>query len=431
MKKLLALLVVAFFSATFAQTEINYWLWDSGQQPAYDACNVEFAKAHPDIKVNIIQQGWDDYWTGITTGFVSGTAPDVFTNHLAKYPEFAASGQIVDIQPLVELDKVDTTQYVGALADLWGRDGKRYGLPKDWDTIAFAFNKDMITAAGITDEELNNMTWNPEDGGTFGEIIAKLSLDANGNNGLSPDFDSANVVQYGIILPGHGGAYGQTEWSWLTATTGWTHTEGLYATSYNYEDPRFINTIQWLADLMKKGFAPGIEALQGLGSVAQFQGKIGALTPVGSWQIGDILKSDFANGFASVPAGPEGRKSMFNGLADSIWVGSKHQAEAWEWVKFASSPACEEIVGSFAVVFPAVPSAVDIAVAKRLEQGVNVAAFSDLTKTEGATFLFPVTDYASEVGNIMTKAMETVFLGLAPASEVIPAADAEVDALFQ
>ena len=31
---------------------------------------------------------------------------------------------------------------------------------------------------------------------------------------------------------------------------------------------------------------------------------------------------------------PNGRKSMFNGLADSIWVGSKHQDEAWKWVKF-------------------------------------------------------------------------------------------------
>jgi hypothetical protein len=35
-----------------------------------------------------------------------------------------------------------------------------------------------------------------------------------------------------------------------------------------------------------------------------------------------------------VAKGPDGRKSMFNGLADSIWIGSKHKAEAWKWVKF-------------------------------------------------------------------------------------------------
>jgi multiple sugar transport system substrate-binding protein len=431
MKKLFALLVAAMFTATFAQTEINYWLWDANQAPAYEACAAEFAKTTPDIKVNVIQQGWDDYWTGITTGFVSGTAPDVFTNHLAKYPEFAANQQIVDIEPYVQLDGVDVGQYVGALADLWGRDGQRYGLPKDWDTIALAYNKDMIAAAGITEEEMNNLTWNLEDGGTFGEVIAKLTLDANGNNALSADFDPKSVVQYGFLQNGTGGAYGQTEWSWLTNSTGWTHTDGLYAEKYNYDDPRFIGTIQWLADLMKKGISPDLGALQGLGSMAMFQGKQGAIRAGGSWEIGDVLKSDFETAFAPVPAGPEGRKSMFNGLADSIWVGSKHQEEAWQWLKFASSAACEEIVGSYAVVFPAIPSAVDIAVAKRLEQGVNVSAFSDLTKTEGATFLFPVTDYASQVGDIMTKAMDKIYLGEGTAAEVIPAAAAEVNAVFE
>jgi multiple sugar transport system substrate-binding protein len=323
MKKLLALLVAGMFTATFAQTEISYWLWDSNQAPAYQACADEFAKTNPDIKVNIVQQGWDDYWTGIQTGFVAGTAPDVFTNHLAKYPEFAASAQLVDIQPWVERDGVDTSIYLNGLPELWGRDGAQYGLPKDWDTIALAYNKEMIAAAGITEEEMNNLTWNLEDGGTFGEVIAKLTLDANGNNALSADFDPENVVQYGFLQNGTGGAYGQTEWSWLTHTTGWTHTDGLYATAYNYDDPRFIGTIQWLADLMQKGISPGLAELEGLGSMAMFQGKKGAIRAGGSWEIGDVLKSDFETAFASIPTGPEGRKSMFNGLADSIWVGSQ------------------------------------------------------------------------------------------------------------
>lgn len=430
MNKVIALLIAVMFSAAFAQTEINYWLWDANQAPAYEACAAEFAKTNSDIKVNVIQQGWDDYWTGITTGFVSGTAPDVFTDHLAKYPEFVANAQIVDIEPWIKRDSVDLGMYVGDLASLWGRDGAQYGLPKDWDTIALAYNKDMIAAAGITEEEMNNLTWNLEDGGTFGQVIAKLTLDANGNNALSADFDKTNIAQYGFLQNGTGGAYGQTEWSWLTNSTGWTHTDGLYAEKYNYDDPRFIGTIQWLADLMQQGISPGLADIQGLGSMAMFQGKKGAIRAGGSWEIGDVLKSDFETAFAPVPVGPEGRKSMFNGLADSIWVGSKHQEEAWQWVKFAASPACEEIVGSYAVVFPAIPSAVDIAVAKRLEQGVNVSAFSDLTKEPGATFLFPVTDYASQVGDIMTKAMDRIFLGEGTAADVIPAAAKEVNAIF-
>ena len=80
-----------------AATEITYWLWDTNQLPAYKACAAEFQKQNPDITVKITQTAWSDYWTGISTGFVSGSAPDVFTDHLARYPEFALNDQLVDL----------------------------------------------------------------------------------------------------------------------------------------------------------------------------------------------------------------------------------------------------------------------------------------------------------------------------------------------
>jgi ABC-type glycerol-3-phosphate transport system substrate-binding protein len=38
-----------------AATEINYWLWDVLQLPAYQAAAAAFEKANPDIKVKITQ----------------------------------------------------------------------------------------------------------------------------------------------------------------------------------------------------------------------------------------------------------------------------------------------------------------------------------------------------------------------------------------
>ncbi len=142
---------------------IEYWLWDANQLPPYQACADAFMAKNPNIKVNITQRGWGDYWNGIQTGMVAGTAPDVFTDHLAKYPEFAAKEQLVDIQPFVDAEKVDMSVYLGQLADLWARDGKRFGLPKDWDTIAIVNNTDALKAAGVTEDELNSLTWDPED----------------------------------------------------------------------------------------------------------------------------------------------------------------------------------------------------------------------------------------------------------------------------
>lgn len=413
---------------------LEYWLWDSNQQPAYQKCVDAFTAANPNIKVNITQSGWNDYWNGIQTGMVSGTAPDVFTNHLAKYPEFAAKEQLVDIQPFVDRDKVDMSVYIGDLADLWTRDGKRFGLPKDWDTVAVIYNPDALKAAGVTVEELNSATWNPTDGGTFGEIIAKLATDENGNNGLSPDYDKTKVKQYGFVLPGDsgGGAYGQTEWSWLTATLGWQHADGMYATKYNYDDPKFTSTIQWIADEMAKGLIMPLEQSSSLGSAAIFQAGTVPMTADGSWMIGAFAgASTVPFAFARLPQGPEGRKSMFNGLADSIWTGSKHQEEAWQLLKFLASPECADIVGAYGVVFPAQQSAVDKALAAYTDKGLDVSPFTDQALEENGTFLFPVTDFASNVDSIMKPAVQSVLLGQTDAVTAMKAATAEVNALFQ
>ncbi|HOE43684.1 MAG TPA: extracellular solute-binding protein, partial [Rhodoferax sp.] len=107
--------------------EVKYMLWDSNQLPAYKQCAADFEKKNPGTTIKITQSGWNDYWTAISTGFVSGTAPDVFTNHLAKYPEFAKNEQLVDLTPLIQRDKVDTGAYSNGLFDIWGRNGKQYG----------------------------------------------------------------------------------------------------------------------------------------------------------------------------------------------------------------------------------------------------------------------------------------------------------------
>ncbi|MBK8024397.1 MAG: sugar ABC transporter substrate-binding protein [Chloroflexi bacterium] len=410
---------------------IRYQLWDTNQLPPYQQCADAFMAANPGITVTIEQLGWDDYWTGISTGFISGTAPDVFTNHLAKYPEFVALEQLVDIQPLVERDGVATDIYYPGLADLWVKDGQRFGLPKDWDTVALIFNKAMVEAAGIDPASLNELTWNLEDGGTFLQTIAALTLDANGNNGLSPDFDKANVVQYGFIPDGMGGGYGQTQWSPYTASLGWTFNEGPWATSYNYDDPRFIDTIQWWADLaLEYGYSPAFADITSLGATTMFQSVQGAVTQNGSWMIGSFLASDFEVGFARLPAGPEGRKSMFNGLADSIWVGTPNLEESWAWVKYLASAECQNVIGASGVVFPAIPEAAAMSQQMRADAGVDVSAFVDQANEEGGTFLFPIADYAGEITTIMNEAMDAISLGLSKAADVLPAANAEINDLF-
>jgi ABC-type glycerol-3-phosphate transport system substrate-binding protein len=46
-------------------------LWDSNQQPAYQACADEFSTRNPNITISIEQAGWSEYWDGLTTSLVA------------------------------------------------------------------------------------------------------------------------------------------------------------------------------------------------------------------------------------------------------------------------------------------------------------------------------------------------------------------------
>ena len=55
--------------------------------------------------------------------------------------------------------------------------------------MALVVNNDMLADAGIDAATLGDLTWNPQDGGTFEELIAALSIDKNGVRGNEDGFD--------------------------------------------------------------------------------------------------------------------------------------------------------------------------------------------------------------------------------------------------
>ena len=412
---------------------IRYGLWDSAQQPQYEACAKDFQAKNPNITIKFEQAGWADYWSQLQTSMVAGNAPDVFTNHLAKYPEFANKNQIVDIQPLVDRDKVPTDVYLHGLADLWARNGKRYGLPKDWDTVAIVYNADMLQKAGIDPKVMDTWTWNPTDGGTFEKTLAQLTIDQNGKNALDPAFDKTKVAQYGFIPQGAGDGVGQTQWSFLAASTGWKSQDQIWGTKYNYDDPRFAQTITWYKSLFDKGYAPPYANITSLGPSALFQAAKGAMTSDGSWMIQNYLdNSKFKIGFGLLPIGPVGRKSMFNGLADSIYIGTQHKEEAWAWLKYMASADCENVVGTFGVVFPAIQSGVDNNLKARTAKGVDVSAYTKEALDPNGTFLFPIADHAAELTAIMHPVEESIYLGqTTDIPGTLKKANDQVNALFK
>ena len=330
-------------------------------------------------------------------------------------------------------DGFNADQYQPGLADLWkGQDGKRYGLPKDFDTVALFYNKKLTDDAGLTADQLGQLAWNPTDGGTYEKAIAHLTVDESGKRGDEAGFDKSKVKVYGLGLDGTaGGGIGQTQWSMYTGSAGtFQYTDkNPWGTHYNYDNPEFQSTVGWFFSLIEKGYMPSLAAVTGQSSNDLYGAGKYAMITNGSWMINTMFGyKGVETALAPTPVGPTGkRSSMYNGLGDSIWVGSKNKPAAAKWVEYLGSPDCQNIVGEKGVVFPAIPSGTEKAEAAFKAKDVDVSAFTVHIKDQ-TTFLFPITDHASQVTGIMEPAMDAVANGKDPAS--LTEANNEVNALF-
>ncbi len=170
-----------------------------------------------------------------------------------------------------------------------------------------------------------------------------------------------------------------------------------------------------------------------LGTDAVMNAGKGALTIAGSWTINSYLGADAKQKFAlaALPTGPSGvRKSAINGLSDAIYAGTENKDEAWKWVKFLGSSACQDLVAANAVVFPAIKTSTEKALAAHKAKDHDVQVYVDYTKTPGGTFLLPITDHGTEINQIVQDALQAVILGKSDPESALTKANQQVNALF-
>ena len=334
--------------------------------------------ANPNINIKITQFGWDDYWSKLTNGFIAGDAPDVFTDHLSKYPEFVSQQQLVPLDDTLTKDGFNVDQYQAGLADLWkGQDGKRYGLPKDFDTIAIFYNKKLVADAGVKEADLQNLhlesprrrnvreDHRPSDGGSERKARRRAGL---------------RQVQGQGLRPGTRRRLGRRN-----RTDPVEHVHRLQQLAIHRQEPvghpLQLRPARFPADHRLVPLADR-EGLHAIGCSGHRPGLVGHLRRrqvrhdhqrlLEDQQLSSASKG-IETGVAPTPVGPSGKRaSMYNGLADSIWVGSKNKPAAAKWVEFLGSPDCQNIVGEKAVVFPAIPEATEKAEAALKAKGIDV-----------------------------------------------------------
>ena len=376
-------------SSSASTGTINWWTWDDKQAVAYQSCATAFEKANPGTTVKISQYDVSDYFTKLTSGFVAGNAPDAFQDSVQYFPAYAGQNQLLPLDDLIKKTNYNLSQFsVGV--DAWKyTDGKQYGLPLDWAATAIYFNQDKLTAAGYTAQDVNSLTWNPTDGGTFDKMVAHLTVDKNGKRGDQAGFDKSHIATYGVGVLNADDFLGQTTWSTFAATTGWQMgNKSNFPTQFNYNDPRFVQTMDYIKSLTDRGFAPKINTFsagEGTATISDVDllgtGKI-AMETAGSWEAATFAKLPGVKvGIAPTVIGPDGKRAvMSNSNGNTIWAGTKNPDLTWKWVSYMGSAECQTLAGKSGTFFPSIASAMDASAQAMKTQGVDWSVFTQYQK---------------------------------------------------
>jgi multiple sugar transport system substrate-binding protein len=109
----------------------------------------DFETTYPNITVDY-QPVATDYPAAMTAKFTAGEPPDLFYVDSAVAPEWIEEEVLLDLEPLAAERGFDTAQFFPGYLDAFkGPEGGIYGFPKDGNTLAMAYNTEMLEAANI------------------------------------------------------------------------------------------------------------------------------------------------------------------------------------------------------------------------------------------------------------------------------------------
>ncbi|WP_053365183.1 ABC transporter substrate-binding protein [Bacillus sp. FJAT-27245] len=136
----------------------------------------DFESKHKDIKVKyeVISEQYMDV---IKTRLIGGEGPDVFYLDAFEAPALIETGVLEPLDEYVT-DDFDVDDFEKPLAEAFIQDGKTYGFPKDYSTLALFYNKKMLSDAGV---EV------PKTFEEFREAAKKLTKDGVYGFGVAPE----------------------------------------------------------------------------------------------------------------------------------------------------------------------------------------------------------------------------------------------------
>jgi multiple sugar transport system substrate-binding protein len=325
------------------------------QIPTEEAVVEAFNDANPGIHLTLTVVDNTEAATTLATRIAAGDAPDIIgpvgIRGLQSFGD-----QLLDIGPYIESSGVDLSEIPQALIDAYNVNGAQIGIPMAVYPSFIYYNKTLFDEADLAypphevGEQYEGQDWTWE---TVRELAMLLTVDANGNDATSPDFDPEAIEQYG--LDAQFTENDARAWSTIFGGSGSAVADD--GTTAQWPD-NWREGLQFMYDgIWVDHFIPDSTAVQGLADGNTFQSGLVAMDVVHQWYTccirpaeGDPAVTDWD--IAVLPTGPDGEiTSKLHADTIAIMSSTEHPEEAFEVLSFlAASPELTQVWGALPAI---------------------------------------------------------------------------------
>ncbi|WP_156613036.1 extracellular solute-binding protein [Ensifer sp. Root142] len=308
-----------------AAGELSFWHAYAGQQDKVDFINFaldEFAKAHPDIKLDVVAAEQSAYKTKLNTAMASGNPPDVFYTLPGGFLNaFVNGGQMYALDADLAKDGWGDSFLESALAQT-SKDGHAYAVPVDVDSVVFWYDKALFAENGWTVPS------------SYDELLA-----------LAETIKGAGIVPFAL---GNKDAWPATFWFQYLEMR--LKGSGVVSAFVNKDAKAALGdeatkALEHVAALSSKGYFPiGFNGMGDQEANMLFLNGQAAMMLNGTWQIGASADAPegFELGYFAFPTVKDGagdQSDVLAGVAATFGISQKaeNKADAVTLLKFLTS----------------------------------------------------------------------------------------------
>ncbi|HLQ80435.1 MAG TPA: sugar ABC transporter substrate-binding protein [Brachybacterium sp.] len=308
--------------------EITFGIWDKAQEPAMLQIVEAFNQHYPDISVSISTTAFGPYFERLRIQATGDDLPDVFWINGPNFELYASYGMLQD---LTELEGFEPANYPPNLIELYSYQGTPYAIPKDFDTIALWYNRDLLQRAGV-DEPAGSWSW--DEYRDASEVVTRALGDQQiwGN----PGGVANQALIYPLILQAGGFVISEDR------------------TTSGYDSPGALEAFHFLDGMIRDGIAPDVRYTTENPPKDLFNNGRAALYLSGNWEAALLQESPVREhlGVAPIIHGAQ-EANVIHGIGCAMSSRSRHKPAASAFLAFLGSEEANRIQAEAGAANPA------------------------------------------------------------------------------